>query len=281
MCTYAVGRHFRKNITEHFVHFRSELFVSALSALSVAVILLDFLYTVDETVKIAIYIFDAVVVMILATDFYKRYRKSNEGWKFFVKHWYELPAMLPVFVLAFVETQLLIGAAVRLLRLFRIIHLFFRATSILEGSRFAEIIIYAGGVIIIGGIAGYMVEAAAPDTKMPTLGDALWWSVVTVATVGYGDVVPVTAEGKVVGVFLMITGVATFAMVTSRLATAFLHSKSKEGDSGESKTPSSLDDQTRALLKQKIDHVGSLSEREVDTLTAMIKALWKAENQKP
>jgi voltage-gated potassium channel len=186
--------------------------------------------------------------------------------------------MMAVFVLAFVETQLLVGAAVRLLRLFRIIHLFFRATAILEGSRFAEIIIYAGGVIIIGGIAGFMVESAAPDTKMPTLGDALWWSVVTVATVGYGDVVLVTAEGRVVGVFLMITGLATFAMVTSRLAAAFLHSKSKKD--GDSDAPLSLDDQTRALLKQKIDHVGGLSERELDTLTAMIKALWQAENKK-
>ena len=258
------------------MHFRAELIVSTLSAISVIVIFFDFLYAVDETAKLAVYAFDAIVVVILATDFYKRYKKSNEGWKFLLKHWYELPAMMPVFVLAFVETQLLVGAAVRLLRLFRIIHLFFRATAILEGSRFAEIIIYAGGVIIIGGIAGFMVESAAPDTKMPTLGDALWWSMVTVATVGYGDVVPVTAEGKVVGVFLMITGVATFAMVTSRLAAAFLHSK-KDDDS---EVPISLDDQTRALLKQKIDHVGGLSERELDTLTAMIRALWQAENKK-
>ena len=77
-------------------------------------------------------------------------------------------------MLAFVETQLVIGAAVRLLRLFRIIHLFFRATSILESSRFAEIVVFSGGVIIIGCIAGFLVESQAPDTEMPTLGDALW-----------------------------------------------------------------------------------------------------------
>ncbi|MGI0049636.1 MAG: ion channel [Nitrososphaera sp.] len=177
------------------MRFRVEIAESALSALSVVIILFYFLYALDDAAKTAVYVFDAAVVAILGIDFYKRYKKSNEGWKFLLKDWYELPAMLPVFVLAFVETQLVIGAAVRLLRLFRIIHLFFRATSILEGSRFAEIIVFAGGVIIIGGVAGFIVESSAPDTNMPTLGDALWWSVVTVATVGYGDVVPVTAEG--------------------------------------------------------------------------------------
>jgi hypothetical protein len=75
-------------------------------------------------------------------------------------------------MLTFVETRLVVGAAVRHARLFRIIHLFFRATSIFEGSRFAEIIVFAG-VIIIGGIAGFIVESSVPDTKMPTLGDAL------------------------------------------------------------------------------------------------------------
>ena len=259
------------------MRLKAELIVSALSALSVAVIMVDFLYVLDDWAKFTIYVFDTVVVVILGVDFYKRYRQSNEGWKFFVKHWYEIPAMMPVFVLGIVETQLAIGAAVRMLRMFRIIHLFFRATSILEGSRFSEIIVFAGGMIIIGGIAGFIAEAGVPETKMPTLGDALWWSVVTVATVGYGDIVPVTAEGRIVGVFLMITGVATFAMVTSQLGAALLQSKAKK----KSVTVStSLGDETRDLIKQKIDAVEKLDEKEVDTLTAMIKALWQAGQKK-
>lgn len=254
------------------MRFSRESAVSALSAISVVVILIDFLYVLDDSTKIAVYVFDAAVVAVLAIDFYKRYKNSNEGWKFLLKHWYELPAMLPVFVLTFVEAQLVIGAAVRLLRVFRIVHLFFRAASILEGSRFAEIVVFAGGIIIIGGIVAFAFESEAPDTKMANLGDALWWSVVTVATVGYGDVVPVTAEGRIIGVFLMITGVVTFAMVTSRLAAVFLQSKSKQDVT----VRSSLNDETRDLIKQKIDQVEKLDEKEVDTLTAMIKTLWQA-----
>ena len=69
--------------------------------------------------------------------------------------------MLPVFVLAFIEPQLVIRAAIRLLQLFRIIHLLFRTSSILKDSNFAEIIVFAGGLMIIGGIAAFIVEFSA------------------------------------------------------------------------------------------------------------------------
>lgn len=53
------------------MRFRPELVVSALSAISVIVILFDFLYAIDDSAKIAVYAFDAIVVVILATDFYE------------------------------------------------------------------------------------------------------------------------------------------------------------------------------------------------------------------
>jgi hypothetical protein len=81
-----------------------------------------------------------------------------------------------------------------------------------------------------------------------------------------------------VGIFLMITRVETFAMVSR--ASAPCSSIPNQRKFKDLKPQLSLDDETRALLKQKINQVGSLSEREVDTLTAMIKALWRAEIKK-
>ena len=51
-----------------------------------------------------------------------------------------------------------------------------------------------------------------------SFGDALWWSAATITTVGYGDIYPVTALGRVVGVFTMLVGISTFAVVTAKVA---------------------------------------------------------------
>ncbi|MEO1751785.1 potassium channel family protein [Thiofaba sp. EF100] len=59
---------------------------------------------------------------------------------------------------------------------------------------------------------------ASIDPAIPTFWDGMWWALVTVSTVGYGDVVPVSAEGRLLGVILILFGVATFSLVTANLA---------------------------------------------------------------
>ena len=48
--------------------------------------------------------------------------------------------------------------------------------------------------------------------------DALWWSLATITTVGYGDIYPVTTAGRIIGGFTMIVGISTFALVTAKIA---------------------------------------------------------------
>ena len=66
------------------------------------------------------------------------------------------------------------------------------------------------------------LEARSPDANITTAGDALWWGIVTVTTVGYGDQYPVTTGGRIVGVFVLILGVGLFGTFTGFLANAFL-----------------------------------------------------------
>lgn len=63
-------------------------------------------------------------------------------------------------------------------------------------------------------IAGTLARAIEPET-FTSIGLAFWWALTTVTTVGYGDVVPATTEGRLVGAALMLTGLSLIPLVTS------------------------------------------------------------------
>jgi len=58
--------------------------------------------------------------------------------------------------------------------------------------------------------------------------DALWWALVTVTTVGYGDITPITGWGRVAGVFLMLIGIGLFSALAANMASVFMRSDSRE-----------------------------------------------------
>jgi len=77
-------------------------------------------------------------------------------------------------------------------------------------------------LVLNGAVIVYLFERHAPGSNIHTLRDALWWSFVTVTTVGYGDFYPVTAGGRVTACFIMGTGLLTLAVVTAQVASSFV-----------------------------------------------------------
>jgi voltage-gated potassium channel len=77
-------------------------------------------------------------------------------------------------------------------------------------------------------IAGVLVRLVEPDT-FTSIGLSYWWAVETVTTVGYGDVVPQDPPGRIVGVLLMLTGLALIPTLTSVIVSTFL-SKRREAE---------------------------------------------------
>jgi voltage-gated potassium channel len=75
--------------------------------------------------------------------------------------------------------------------------------------------------LAIAAVAGVVANLLSPN-GFNSLGDALWWSVQTVTTVGYGDVVPDTTGGRIVGVFVMVFGVASVALITALVTSSFI-----------------------------------------------------------
>ena len=74
----------------------------------------------------------------------------------------------------------------------------------------------------IGAVAMFDAERGAVGTEVYSFGDAAWWALVTVTTVGYGDIAPVTGEGRIVAAGLMMVGVALFGVATASVAAWFV-----------------------------------------------------------
>jgi voltage-gated potassium channel len=72
--------------------------------------------------------------------------------------------------------------------------------------------------IVVGGAA----ESAASSGEFPTLWDGVWWAVVTVTTVGYGDLYPKTVQGRLIGMVLMFVGIGFLSLLTAAIASRFV-----------------------------------------------------------
>ncbi|MBQ0885616.1 two pore domain potassium channel family protein [Streptomyces sp. RM72] len=90
----------------------------------------------------------------------------------------------------------------------------------LKASRAATVLLVI--VILAGSYVAVLAERGAPGAQLTTYPRALWWSVETATTVGYGDLYPVTLWGRLVAVVVMVAGITSFGLVTAALATWFV-----------------------------------------------------------
>lgn len=139
----------------------------------------------------------------------------------------DLLAVLPFFL-----QTLLPGMDLRFLRVVRVMRIlklshYSTALEDLLASIYEErdafisaLYLLALSILVTSCLMYYAEHALQPD-KLGTIPDAMWWSIVTVTTVGYGDVTPLSAWGKVIGAFTALSGVFTVALLTGIVASAF------------------------------------------------------------
>ena len=77
------------------------------------------------------------------------------------------------------------------------------------------------GLLVFGATALYLVEGHIQPDKFGSIPRSLWWAIITLTTIGYGDVYPVTVVGKIIAGFVAICGIGLIAMPTGILAAAF------------------------------------------------------------
>ncbi len=111
----------------------------------------------------------------------------------------------------------------RVFKLFRYARSFQTFTSVLATKKFEffTLFIFASIVIFVSSVLIYVMEANNPDSPIDTLYEAVYWSIVTISTVGYGDITPATDAGRLVAMIVIVSGVAVLAFTTSLVVSAF------------------------------------------------------------
>ena len=147
-----------------------------------------------------------------ALDLVVRLVLAERRWEYAKSNWYDvalvvLPMLRPL----------------RLLRVLALARFFDRSVAANLVGRMA---IYVAGTALmalgLGALAVLDAERTAPGATITNFGDALWWSAATVTTVGYGDFYPVTLEGRLVALVLMVVGIGVVGTVTASIASWFV-----------------------------------------------------------
>lgn len=99
-------------------------------------------------------------------------------------------------------------------------------------ARLGRVVVIAGAVLTVGAFVAYYAEHPT-NPSFATIGDSFWWALVTLTTVGYGDIVPHTATGRWAGVAIMITGIAVLGLLAGSLASFFRLDPGGADDEGE------------------------------------------------
>lgn len=163
---------------------------------------------------------------LFALEFTTRILAAHDRRRYLLGHWVDLVALAP---------PIRAARILRLLRLLRLVRSFagiYRASMHLQGIArhrgFAWMIVAWLAVMVICSIAMYAAEHGINKTIESPF-DALWWGVVTISTVGYGDVYPITPEGRLAAMVLMLLGIGLFSAITAT-ATSYMISISRPED---------------------------------------------------
>ena len=191
---------------------------------------------------------DVLVCVIFLSDVAYRFWKAENKLQFLKWGWIDVISSIPT------VDFLRWGRLVRVFRILRILRAF-RSTKMLVAflfrnrarGAFMSAAFISILLLIFSSIALLSFETD-PSSNIKTPSDALWWGVATITTVGYGDRYPVTIEGRIVAVVLMIAGVGLFGTFTAYVAALFIEpeQRKEENEIGELR-------KEIALLREKLE----------------------------
>jgi voltage-gated potassium channel len=187
-----------------------------------------------------------ITYLVFVADYLARLYLAEPRFTWFVRHLFDLA----IVVLPFLRPLRLLSLAVVIEVLQRAVSHTIRGRVIVFTACGAVVMIYAAALAIL------QAERHQPGSKITTFPNALWWAMTTVTTVGYGDLTPVTGQGRLVAAALMIGGISLLGVVTATLASWIIESISAEDATHQSVTVAHIEElraEIRRLSKSITD----------------------------
>jgi voltage-gated potassium channel len=199
-----------------------EIFIAALSVLSIVNLILMYAFR-DEQLDYVLAVINIALTIIFIIDFSVRLKAAPSRSAYFLHGfgWADLLACIPF-------GQFKIFRVFRLIKVYRLLR-DYGTRNIMNslirdraGSALLSLLLVALLMLEFGSLMLLHLEQYAPGANITTASDALWYIIVTMSTVGYGDQYPVTNPGRVMGTIIIIIGVGIFGTLTGYLANLFL-----------------------------------------------------------
>ncbi|GAA5125540.1 ion transporter [Luteolibacter yonseiensis] len=200
-----------------------QIFMVVLSVYVLCTLFVESMFTISVEMDGLLDQIDSIICLIFLGDFFHRFYRAPSKTRFLRWGWIDFISSIPTFHL------FRGGNAFRIIRIVRILRTF-RSGKILlnyllknrSRNTFVTVAAFSCMLAMAGSMCILKLEEGNPNSNIKSPSDALWWSIVTITTVGYGDRYPVSDEGRIVAAVLMIAGVGLFGTFTGFIASMFV-----------------------------------------------------------
>ncbi len=226
------------------VHLFVDRFIYILIFLNVTAMIFESHESVRKSHKDFFYFFELVSIVIFSIEYIYRisFSFSNNGSKGAIKYIFsffgliDLISILPFYLNQFVSLD---GRFLRILRLFRLTRIFkfgrdsnslklFTKALISVKEQLLFTLFLSALTILFSASAIYYLENEAQPDKFSSITESIWWATISLATVGYGDVYPITVGGKIFATIISLVGIGVVAIPTGVISASFVEEIYKE-----------------------------------------------------
>lgn len=241
-----------------------ELVMSMLALIAVSLLLIEYTTPITDQTVNQFAAIDTAILTIFALDYIFHFATASRKWVYLKSNIFELIAIIPfssIFRIARV------GRIFRITRLSKLTKLIKLGRSLIFLNKFKAGIVrffrlngfqYALFITVIVALIGSILIMFAEQMSFQ---DALWWSIVTITTVGYGDLSPASGVGRFLAVILMLVGIGFLGMVTGTIATFFIKQEK-----------TSLKQESIDLIKKKLDS-GDYTNNDLEYICKLVMSL--------